>query len=320
MKLPIFARGSTEKIALAIQKKILTYPSYIMNTDTNMYGFLDDQGTITYFKGNNKNQVVRVDELPPVEEGDTETLYIVGSLIYSFDGESYVSSYKDIEDDLAALTERVEANEISIADLDTRLRNAGVRIGKNETDIAELKQNSDAINQTVNELNQRVEVAESSVADMETRMDRAESVLETHRGRLDTIDTAIEGLDTRVDVVEDQIALNNQRVETLTTRINEHDTQISGLNAALATTNQTVQAHTDELALHDSAISHLTGEVGDMQQDIDEMKKTGGTIVIDDGSGTPETVTVVDYVDQTKSDSIEEAKRYTDAQIQINFV
>lgn len=65
-----------KKIQSAITQGILSYPSYAFITDENKLAFIDKNLDIKLIVGNNKKQVLQVNELPQVNQADIETLYI----------------------------------------------------------------------------------------------------------------------------------------------------------------------------------------------------------------------------------------------------
>lgn len=107
-KFPVFAYGDYSKIQAAIERGSLTYPTYVFTTDEehkNHLAFIDKDGIIQEVVGNNKNQVIRVEDLP--ETGDLSTLYIYNNIVYTFDGEDFIPIGKDESarlDDLEVFT------------------------------------------------------------------------------------------------------------------------------------------------------------------------------------------------------------------------
>lgn len=90
-----FASGTYEKIQSAITQGILSYPSYAFITDENKLAFIDKNLDIKLIVGNNKKQVLQVNELPQVNQADIETLYIYNNIVYTFNGEKFTPMYVD---------------------------------------------------------------------------------------------------------------------------------------------------------------------------------------------------------------------------------
>lgn len=123
--LPIFATGEYAKIQPAIDANVLSYPSYVYVSDKKQLAFIDKDLNINLIVGDNKSQVVRVDALPAVEEGDVEVLYIYNDIVYVFNGTEYKPMYTDVTADFDALQaeidglkERMTAVEEAIAAID----------------------------------------------------------------------------------------------------------------------------------------------------------------------------------------------------------
>lgn len=112
-----FAANTLEKVNAAISAKKVQYPAYVFirsedGTDTGRLAFVDQNNVLKFIVGEEcKTQVCRVDELPPVEAGDVDVLYICDDVVYVFNGNEYVPTYKDHSAELTELATKIEALE-----------------------------------------------------------------------------------------------------------------------------------------------------------------------------------------------------------------
>lgn len=116
MKVPVFVRGTTEKIDAAILNKVIKYPAYIYNVDTSQFGFLDQDEALHYIVGNNPKYIEAVEALPEAASATTEKLYIFGNTVYFWDGEKYVPTYQALISDIETL--QTGLNQLS-SDIDS---------------------------------------------------------------------------------------------------------------------------------------------------------------------------------------------------------
>ena len=116
--LPIFGAGNYKNILNAISQGTISYPAWMFCRDKQMLGFVERDGSFVLMKGDNKEQVVYVDKLPEISEGDTSVLYIVGTICYKFDGSKFVALGKDHTAELEELTEKVTSLETKVKELE----------------------------------------------------------------------------------------------------------------------------------------------------------------------------------------------------------
>ena len=119
--LPIFAVGEYSKIQPAITAGTLKYPAYVFVSDTNQLAFVDKNNNIQLIVGENKKQVVRVEALPEVSDGDTEVLYIYQDIVYVFTGTEYKPMYVDHTADIETLQASVRTLETTVSTLDEKV-------------------------------------------------------------------------------------------------------------------------------------------------------------------------------------------------------
>ncbi len=111
MKIPYFGKGTSESLDRALTtgrfKDGLDKALFYFSTDTKQWVLVDTDKTIhkiNSYEGEpgpgpgTEGSVVRVNQLPPILEADAETLYIVGEVVYSFDGSAFYPTYQDCYD------------------------------------------------------------------------------------------------------------------------------------------------------------------------------------------------------------------------------
>lgn len=126
-QMAFFAAPTIEKIQAAISAGTVSYPAYVFirsedDDSVGQLGFVDQGNVLKLIKGENKQQVVNVDVLPNVSEGDSEVLYICDGIVYSFDGEKFVPAYKDHTADIEDLDSRVTTLEESTGEMADQLK------------------------------------------------------------------------------------------------------------------------------------------------------------------------------------------------------
>ena len=136
--LPIFGAGNYENILKAISQGTISYPAWMYCRDEKKLGFVERDGSFVLMKGDNKEQVVYLDKLPEISDGDTEVLYIVGTICYKFDGSKFVMLGKDHTAELEALTERVSNLESKTTNLETKVTELESKVVDLETKTDEL--------------------------------------------------------------------------------------------------------------------------------------------------------------------------------------
>ena len=114
MKIPYFAKGKAESLDKALQGgkfDDLDKALFYFATDTKQWVLVDVDKSIHVITGYNgqpsppgtDGSVKRVEVLPSILEGDTNTLYILGDVVYSFNGSSYVPTFKEAEKEIGTL-------------------------------------------------------------------------------------------------------------------------------------------------------------------------------------------------------------------------
>lgn len=117
MKLPIFAAGNYVNIQTAIDSGDIFYPAYIYVRDKRQLAFVDKDNSINLIVGENKSltKYNTMEDLPIV--GDEETLYVVQGIVYTYNGESYVPTYKDNTSEIEDLTSKIGILETTVSEL-----------------------------------------------------------------------------------------------------------------------------------------------------------------------------------------------------------
>lgn len=141
-QMDFFAADVLSKVTAAIDAKKVQYPAYVFirsedGSDTGRLAFVDQNNILKFVIGDEaKSQVIRVDELPALESGDTNVLYICGDIVYSFNGEEYVPTYKDHSAELEELVLKVTSLEEKSAELEKSLFAASVISTKTEYEVS----------------------------------------------------------------------------------------------------------------------------------------------------------------------------------------
>lgn len=117
MKIPYFGKGTAESLDRALTtgrfKDGLDKALFYFSTDSHQWVLVDTDKSvhkITSYEGQpvppgpgGDGSVKRVEQLPPILEGDVNTLYILGRVVYSFDGTGYYPTYSDVKDLIGTL-------------------------------------------------------------------------------------------------------------------------------------------------------------------------------------------------------------------------
>ena len=127
LKLPLFTMGTLENI-----QKQLSNDGYFDDMSTIMYAYIKDTEQLAFIHpsdkkihlivGNNKKLVQRLNSLPSVQDGDSEVLYICNNIVYMFDGEEYIPTYRELESRL----DDIEAELSQKADKATTIEGYGI--------------------------------------------------------------------------------------------------------------------------------------------------------------------------------------------------
>lgn len=148
-QMDFFAANNEAKVLAAINAGTVKYPAYcfIRSEDgsaTGRLAFVDQNNVLKYVVGDEaKKQVLNVEELPEV--GDVEVLYIMGGIVYVFDGTEYKPAYKDHTAELEALTQRVETLETSSVEVATKVENLETEVNSIDEQISALEERLNSI-------------------------------------------------------------------------------------------------------------------------------------------------------------------------------
>ena len=157
--LPIFARAST----LSVLEQALT-DGVFKDIDRICWCYIIDTGTLAYVDpnkqihqivGDNKVVVKRLSSLPPTSEGDSEVLYIVDDVVYTFDGTQYKPSFYEVKIEIDALKTQVEGidtrleiAEGNISSMGETLRNLGTSVDAVAAALADKADKDDVYTKT----------------------------------------------------------------------------------------------------------------------------------------------------------------------------
>lgn len=153
-----FFAGIEEKVLASIGNKV-NYPAYVFVRDnaesqTGRLAFVDQNNVLKFIRGENKSQVVNVPALPQVSEGDVDVLYIIGDIVYLFNGTEYKPLGKDHTAELEALTERVVELEEKVEVLEG-IEHPTVDISGLEEKVEELQAKVTDVEDQVNVLDEK---------------------------------------------------------------------------------------------------------------------------------------------------------------------
>ncbi len=123
MKIPYFAKGKADSLERVLTngrfKDGLDKALFYFATDTKQWILVDVDKTVHVINGQTSptppptttGGVKRVDELPSILDADVETLYILGDVIYSFNGSAFVSSSQDVKSEIGDIPQGVTVIE-----------------------------------------------------------------------------------------------------------------------------------------------------------------------------------------------------------------
>lgn len=145
--LPIFARASTvsvlEQALIDGALKDIDRICWCYIIDTGYLVYVDPEKQIHTIVGDNKISVQRVGQLPDVNEGDTEVLYIVNDVVYTFDGIQYKPTFYEVKIELDTLKtqvqgidNRLEIAEENISSISETLTNLGVTVNAVQAELS----------------------------------------------------------------------------------------------------------------------------------------------------------------------------------------
>lgn len=134
LNMVFYSANSIESIKTGIAIGLVSYPAYcfIRSADDETVGqlaFIDKGNVVKMIKGDTKQQVVYVDELPDVSEGDSDVLYVVGTICYKFDGEKFVSLGVDHTADIKDLDSRITTLEESTGEMADKIKTLEETVG-----------------------------------------------------------------------------------------------------------------------------------------------------------------------------------------------
>ena len=130
-----FASDSESKVLSALADGKVQYPAYVFIRDeennTGRLAFVDKNNTLKYIRDDDKKQVVNMESLPDIADGDTEVLYVVDGVLYLFDGMAYQKVSTEF-------TEEVTILENKVTNLETENEELIAKVAELEEAIANL--------------------------------------------------------------------------------------------------------------------------------------------------------------------------------------
>lgn len=189
LKMPYFCRGTEEKLREALETGIFKNLDRIVwcfITEGERAGQLilvDHEKNVYPMVGDNKKQVKMVETLPSLVDGDTETLYLLGSIIYTFDGTQYNPSFHDYTEEITDLTGRMEAAELAVTEQGIATDELSDKLDNLTDGVSELTETVEGNASEIEEINTNIEAINSqltnvgvSIADMYTKEEMDEKV------------------------------------------------------------------------------------------------------------------------------------------------
>lgn len=159
IKFPIFCKASD----ISVLEQALV-DGVLMDIDRICFCYVVDDGTLAYvdpdknihkIKGDNKVVVQNFATLPSVSEGDTEVLYVVDDIVYTFNGSEYKPSFYKVKieldalaDQVASIDNRLEIAEMSIANQQEVLTNLGVTVNSVQAELTNKADKADTYTKT----------------------------------------------------------------------------------------------------------------------------------------------------------------------------
>lgn len=136
LKIPVFAMGTQANL-----EKELAEGGHFADLSTIMYAFVKDKNMLAFVHpsdkklnlivGNNKKLVENLERLPSVLDGDEEVLYIVGDVVYTFNGHEYIPTYQNVTDRINDIIDVLDTK----ADKATTLDGYGIQNAYTKTEV-----------------------------------------------------------------------------------------------------------------------------------------------------------------------------------------
>ncbi len=147
LKMPVFSMGTQTNL-----EKELGAGGHFADLSTIMYAYVKDKGMLAFVHpsdkklnlivGNNKKLVENLEQLPSVLDGDEDVLYIVGDIVYTFNGREYVPTYQNVTDRINDIIDVLDTK----ADKATTLDGYGIQNAYTKTEVnASLAELQDAM-------------------------------------------------------------------------------------------------------------------------------------------------------------------------------
>lgn len=216
--LPLFVSGNQETIEAAVAEGGVLYTldsiCYGYGKDTGKLCYIDLDHNIHWIVGNNKPLVQRVDALPAT--GDADVLYILGTTVYQWDPliQAYVPTYKDVSDQLEALTETVQSLSGTVTGLAAEVAQ---RPTYDEVNTAI----SSAVNPVVSNLNSLTNTVQTMGGDIETVTNLATEA----NTKVDATVANVETLSTSVAEIAEQSGETSEKVDEVAQEAKDYTDQ-----------------------------------------------------------------------------------------------
>ena len=261
LKVPYFAKASSyEVLQKALQEggvlENLDRIAYILTTDTNKLYHVSLDKIIRPISGD-KEYVKTSDELPSIEEGKSDVIYIVKGVGYQFDGEDYIPIFDKHQVDVlqAAVTEDSVALHTQLDKLANDLTDLTEIVSNFDSRIQSVEETASEVTSDFNDLssfvNNRITSINNTLNDHESRITASSSSIQTITGQLNDAQTDISDLQLNMGAAQAEITSHTNALTNVYDRLDNQD---------------------DTLDSFQSQLDSSTAEIASIQQSVTDMQ------------------------------------------------
>lgn len=260
--IPAFARGSEEKLRIALAEGGRFYPPrrivwcYISEgerigqlafcTPALVEGTEDEyEYNIEFIKGDNDAPVQFLDELPSTSDAVEGVLYVVDDKGYHFNGEEFVKIFDE---------EHVNTLEQAFIEDSENLHNS----------LDELNSSVNELSETIGGFDERIASVEESVAQYDQAIADINEAFEGINQDIAQNKNDISSLNDSVDAINADITNINNSMSEMQADLTDHESRIVALESGVETINSTLDTHGEQ-------ISGISDDIGTINDDIDDI-------------------------------------------------